>query len=284
VELPEAGREPKNRKPKNVFINMGTTRFWLFLFLGQIAVLAILAWLGEARTPAPLRWLGIACIVGIFLSAPALMIKTFVAGQRRVGNAELSMVRGVQRNEVALIVGSWVLMGAALAMAWPTIKRDIAAERQANATSAQVSANPADVAAMSAPPPSPVPESASRVNDPVVTPAAGSPERAAILDALRTRLKTTSRFKVDHMKLAGEWAFVRATEIVELDGNEQQETDLTVAALLEKPKGSTTGWWRIADYWTLPENDAKPLADFTRRVKQRIAAERLPPALLPDDL
>jgi hypothetical protein len=263
---------------------MPSTRFWLFLFLGQIAVLAFLAWLGEARTPAPLRWLGIACIVGIFLSAPALMIKSFVAGQRRIGNGELSMVRGVQRNEVALIVGSWVLMGAALAMAWPTIKQDIAAERQADAVAPQVSATPADIAAMSAPPPSPVPESESRVNDSVITPTSGSPERAAILDALRTRLKTKNRFRVGHLKLAGEWAFVRATEVVELEGNEQQETDLTVVALLEKPKGSTTGWWRIADYWTLPENDQKPLADFTRRVKQRIAAERLPAALLPDDL
>ena len=263
---------------------MGTTRFWLFLFLGQIVVLAILAWLGESRTTAPLRWLGIACIVGIFLSAPALMIKTFVAGQRRVGNADLAMVRGVQRNEVALIVGSWVLMGAALAMAWPTIRRDIAAERQANASAAQVSASTADITAMSAPPPSPVPQSESRVDDPIVEPAAGSPERAAILDALRTRLKTKSRFRVGHLAVAGEWAFVRATEVVELEGNEEQETDLTVAALLEKPKGSTTGWWRIADYWTLPENDTRPLAAFTQRVRQRIAAERLPRALVPDDL
>ena len=265
-------------------MTVGTTRFWLFLFLGQIAVLAILAWLGESRTTAPLRWLGIACIVGIFLSAPALMIKSFVAGQQRVGNGELSMVRGVQRNEVALILGSWVLMAAALAMAWPTIKQDIAAERQANAVAAEVSATSADIAAMSASPPSPVPESQSRENDAVMTPAVGSPERAAILDALRTRLKTKSRFKVDHIRTAGEWAFIRATETVQVEGDEQQETDLTVAALLEKPKGSTTGWWRIVDYWTLPENDEKPLADFTRRVKQRIAAGRLPAALLPDDL
>ena len=262
---------------------MGTTRIWLFLFLGQIAVLAVLAWLGEGRTPAPLRWLGIACIVGIFLSAPALMIKTFVASQRRVGNADLAMVRGVQRNEVALVVGAWVLMGAALALAWPTIKRDIAAERQSDATSA-AGATRADIAAVMAPPPSAVPESESRADEPVVTPAAGSPERAAILDALRTRLKTKSRFKVDHIRTSGSWAFVRATEIVELDENEQQETDLTIAALLELPKGSTTGWWRIADYWTLPENDQRPLADFVRRVKLRIAAERLPRALLPDDL
>jgi hypothetical protein len=120
--------------------------------------------------------------------------------------------------------------------------------------------------------------------DPVVTPGPGSPERTAILDALRMRLKTTSRFKVDHIRTAGEWAFIRATETVQLEGDEQQETDLTVAALLEKPKASTTGWWRIADMWTLPENDTKPLADFARRVRQRVTAERLPTALLPDDL
>ena len=262
---------------------MGTTRFWLFLFVGQIVVLAILAALGESRTTVPLRWLGIACIVGIFLSVPALMIKSFVAGQRRIGNGELPMVRGVERNQASLIIGSWMLIGAALAMAWPTIRRDLAAERRANAMTASVIASAADVAAMSAPPPSPVPESESRVDDPVVTPAAGSPERSAILDALRTRLKTKSRFKVDHLKLAGDWAFVRATEIVQLEGNEEQETDLTVAALLERPRGSTTGWWRIADIWTLPDNDAKPLSDFSRRVRQRIAAERLPVALLPED-
>ena len=280
---------------------MGSTRFWLFLFLGQIAVLAILAWLGEGRTPAPLRWLGIACIVGIFLSAPALMIKTFVAGQRRVGNADLAMVRGVQRNEVALIVGSWVMMGAALAMAWPTIKRDIAAERQANTVAAQSSAGPADISldstlrtplgtAERGVIPSERGESRNLqspdagAQDRVVTPGPGSPERTAILDALRTRLKTKSKFRVGHIRMAGEWAFVRATEVVELDGNEEQETDLTVEALLEKPKASTTGWWRIADYWTLPENDQRPRAAFIGRVKQRIAAERLPAALLPEDL
>jgi len=263
---------------------MPSTRFWLLLFLGQIAVLALLAWLGEARTPAPLRWLGIACIVGIFLSTPALIVKAFVAGQQRIGNGELSMVQGVARHEVALVVGAWVLMGAALAMAWPTIKRDIAVERQTNALAAHMDAAPADIAAISAPPSSPVRESESRVADPVVTPRPGSPERAAILDALRTRLKSKSRFKVDHIRIAGEWAFLRATETVQIEGDEQQETDLTVVALLEKPKASATGWWRIADMWTLPDNDARPLADFTRRVKQRIAAERLPAALLPDDL
>ena len=103
---------------------------------------------------APLRWLGIARIVGIFLFAPALVIRTFVAGQRRVGNTDLAMMRGVQRNEVALMVGSWVMMCAALAMACPRIERDIAVERRANAVATDSTPTPADVAAaMSAPPP-----------------------------------------------------------------------------------------------------------------------------------
>ena len=252
---------------------MPSARFWLFLFLAQIAVLAFLAWLGEARTPAPLRWLGIVCIVGIFLSAPALMVKAFVAGQKRVGNADRSMVRGIARHETALVLGAWTLMGAALAMAWPTIRGDIAAERRAGATTVEGFLDSALRAPLG-----------MTENDTVATPGVGSPERAAILDALRSRLKTKSRFKVDHIRTAGEWAFIRATETVQLEGDEQQETDLTVAALLEKPKASTTGWWRIADMWTLPDDDTKPLADFARRVKQRVAAERLPAALLPDDL
>jgi hypothetical protein len=263
---------------------MLSARTWLFLFLGQIVVLALLAALGEERTSVPLVWLGIACIVGIFLSAPALVVKSFVAGQKRIGNGERSMVRAVERHEVALIVGAWLLMGAAFGMAWPTIRRDIAAERMANATVPPTDGADAGVATASAFSPPAITASEAPLHDTVVTPPPGSPERSAILDALRTRLKTGSRFKVDHIRIAGSWAFVRATEIVRLDGNEEQETDLTVAALLEKPARSSTGWWRIADIWTLPDNEAHPFADFSRRVRQRIAAERLPVALLPEDL
>jgi hypothetical protein len=138
--------------------------------------------------------------------------------------------------------------------------------------------------ASSVPPSAPVAVFDQRADDPVLTPRSGSPVRAAILDALRSRLKTKSRFKVDHIRTTGAWAFVRATEVVPLEHGEQQETDLSVAALLEKAPGSTPSRWRIVDIWTLPGNDAKPLADFSRRVKRRIAAERLPPALLPEDL
>jgi hypothetical protein len=116
------------------------------------------------------------------------------------------------------------------------------------------------------------------------TPGAGSPQRTAILDALRRQLKSTSRFKVDHVRVAGRWAFVRATEVVPLDGDELQETDLSVAALLERPAGSTTGTWRVSDYWTLPGESERPLTAFRRRVRERMRAERLPAELIPGDL
>jgi hypothetical protein len=118
----------------------------------------------------------------------------------------------------------------------------------------------------------------------VTTPRAGSPERAAILDALRQRLKMSSRFKVDHIRVASNWAFVRATEVVELEKGELQETDFTVSALLERSASSTTGAWRTVEIWTLPGEQEHPLAQFTRRIRVRQRADRLPDALFPDDL
>jgi hypothetical protein len=123
---------------------------------------------------------------------------------------------------------------------------------------------------------------ASREAVRVTTPAAGSPARTGILAAVRRQLATSSRFKVDHVRVAGRWAFVRATEVVPLDGGEQQETDLSVAALLEQPAGSPR--WIVREYWTLPSEDERPLATFRRRVHERLRAERIPSSMIPDDL
>jgi hypothetical protein len=114
----------------------------------------------------------------------------------------------------------------------------------------------------------------------VTTPAAGSPVRRAILDALRAHLGIKSRFQVDHLKVAGAWAYLRCGEVVELDGHEVQETDLSVAALLER---GADGKWVIVESWTLPSEDQHPFAAFVKRVKAREASERLPHALFPPD-
>jgi hypothetical protein len=39
------------------------------------------------------------------------------------------------------------------------------------------------------------------------TPPQGSPERKAVLDAVRVRLQLKSQFKVYHLKLNGNWAY-----------------------------------------------------------------------------
>jgi hypothetical protein len=116
----------------------------------------------------------------------------------------------------------------------------------------------------------------------VTSPPRGSALRTALIDAVRRQVKTSSRFRVDHVGVAGRWAFLRATEVVSLERGEQQETDLTVAALLELPAGAAA--WRVVDYWTLPTEGVRPLAGFKRRVLERLRVERLPSTLLPGDL
>ena len=117
----------------------------------------------------------------------------------------------------------------------------------------------------------------------VDTPAPDSPDHTAILDALLQLLHISNRLRIDHIRTSGNWAFVRGTEVVLLDDAEEQETDLTVAALLQLPEGSTAGWL-VLDYWTLPDEQARPLATFLDRVRERLREEGLPDALLPDDL
>jgi hypothetical protein len=253
---------------------------WLVLVVAQVVVLALLAAARSAVSgSAALGYLGMVCVAGIFLCVPALAVKLFVAGQRRVGNGALPTVRFVAEHQGAVILGVWSMIGIALAMAMPTILADIRAERGAGALAAADTVRYTVAERAAADPTTGTPPTLA-----VAAPPVGSPERAAILDALRRRLRTTGRFRVHHLRTAGRWAFVRATEVVELDGAEEQETDLSVAALLEHPAGSTTGWWRVADVWTLPDEGERPLADFARRVRRRAQAEGLPPALLPDDL
>ena len=121
--------------------------------------------------------------------------------------------------------------------------------------------------------------------EPIVSvPGRDSPERNAIVNALRQWLQSPSSFRIDHIRIARRWAFVRATEVVALEGGERQETDLTVAALLENPSGKPATQWRIVDLWMLPDETERPLEAFVRRVRARLQAERLPHALLPDDL
>ena len=115
------------------------------------------------------------------------------------------------------------------------------------------------------------------------TPAQGTAERKALLDAVRARLKIKSQFKVYHLKVNGDWAFFHGGEVVNADG-ELQETDLDVQALLQHKTVAGKPAWFVAEIWTLPTDDNFSRAEFVRRMRQRQQAGRIPADILPSDL
>jgi hypothetical protein len=126
-----------------------------------------------------------------------------------------------------------------------------------------------------------VPTVVERQDTRVRTPAAGSAARTAILDAVRKRLGVKSKFKVSHVRATDRWAFVRCVEVIN-DGEQLQETDLDIAALLERtgPPGALR--WEVVDVWSLSTDDEKPYTPFARRVRERARSSRIPSGLFPE--
>ena len=112
------------------------------------------------------------------------------------------------------------------------------------------------------------------------TPPPGTPERIALLSAVRSALRLNpgaSRFNVFHLRRAGNWAYFEGNEVVLLDDHSWQETDLTVKALLAH-SGSA---WRVEVQWTLPGNDHFSLAAFEQRLAILRQTHHLPGELFP---
>ena len=109
-----------------------------------------------------------------------------------------------------------------------------------------------------------------------------SPLQPQNLHALRRSLDIKSVFEVHHLRVAGRWAYLRCNEVV-IDGAVKQETDLTVAALLERRTEGAGLRWTVVERWTLPTDDKEPFAAFVRRVQARQRAERIPATLFPTD-
>lgn len=112
-------------------------------------------------------------------------------------------------------------------------------------------------------------------------PAAGTPVRKAVLDAVRRHLRTSAVFKVPHLAVSGPTAFLRAGEVVP-DGDNLQETDLFVEVLLER---RANGDWRVVHLWNLEtEGEKAPHDAFLARVLRVLRERALPMTMLPDDL
>jgi hypothetical protein len=116
------------------------------------------------------------------------------------------------------------------------------------------------------------------------TPAQGSPERQAMLDAVRVRLQLKSRFKVYHLKLKGNWAYFHGGEVVDAGEGELQETDLSVKALLERKQINGKPLWTVAELWTLPTEDKFPYKNFVARTRRRLKLSNVPADIFPADM
>lgn len=112
------------------------------------------------------------------------------------------------------------------------------------------------------------------------TPPPGSPERTAYLDAVRAALhldSKASRFKVLHLRRAGNWAYFEGNEVVPLEGREWQETDLSVKALLVKGKAG----WGVVLMWSLPRDDTHPLRRFEQQLASKRNHDNIPRGIFP---
>ena len=116
------------------------------------------------------------------------------------------------------------------------------------------------------------------------TPAQGSPERKAVLDAVRVRLQLKSQFKVYHLKLKGNWAYFHGGEVVDAGEGELQETDLDVKALLERKQIDGKPLWVVAELWTLPTDDKFSYKGFVARARRRQKLSGTPADIFPPDM
>jgi len=116
------------------------------------------------------------------------------------------------------------------------------------------------------------------------TPAQGTPERKAVLDAVRVRLMLESQFKVYHLKLNGNWAYFHGSEVVDAGEGELQETDLDVRALLERKQIDGKPLWVVAELWTLPTEDKFPYKNFVTRTRRRQKSGRVPADIFPANM
>lgn len=80
------------------------------------------------------------------------------------------------------------------------------------------------------------------------TPAAGSPERKAIMDGLRLDQKVV--FKVHYLKVHGDWAWI---DVTPLDGKGKPVAE-GGASLMHKENGA----WKVIDLSVIPEDPDNP--------------------------
>lgn len=130
----------------------------------------------------------------------------------------------------------------------------------------------------------PRPQTAEQIGGPPREPKLGSAERAAIVAAVRRSVGNKTKYLIDHLRSTARWAYFSGTEILPLEGEELQETDLSVQALLELRTVDGAPRWEVVERWTLPTEDQAPRSAFLHRLRDRTTRDGVPKALFPSDL
>src|SRR5688572_29568529 len=115
---------------------MLSTRTWAFVFAGALATTILLAFVGRfflggermfEERPA-LELPGKVVVFTLFLvmgfSGIALMLRLFVAGQKKIGNEAHPLVRLLAEHDTAVMLGFFAICVAGLALATPAAIND----------------------------------------------------------------------------------------------------------------------------------------------------------------
>lgn len=114
------------------------------------------------------------------------------------------------------------------------------------------------------------------------TPRPGTPERKAILDAVRARLAIKNQFEVDHMKVSREWAFFRGNALV-FEQGEKLEVDSVMALLKQVKKGGKRAW-QVEQIWSLGKDSDQPMENYLEAFRKRQQDDLIPADIFPDDV
>jgi hypothetical protein len=121
-------------------------------------------------------------------------------------------------------------------------------------------------------------QSASRA----YTPRPGSPERKAVLDAVRGHLGIKNQFEVLHLKINQGWAFFRGNALY-FEQGEKLEVD-SIMALLKRAEKSGKRVWQVESIWSLEKDSDQPLENYLEMFRKRQRDDRIPADIFPEDI
>jgi hypothetical protein len=106
---------------KHAMISGGLFLLMLVMGWGGAALQASGAWPHPERLQTPMKIIFFTIFIVFAFSLIPTMVKAFLAGQASIGNADKTFIRLIDRHQVGVIWGFWILWIAGFAVALPTM-------------------------------------------------------------------------------------------------------------------------------------------------------------------